>query len=320
MISWRALAACVLLTLLASPAVAEHYALVVTGASGDARHAARFNTWRASLVLALVESLGYSRERIVVLGEASGKDVGPATADGVVSALRGLAERTTAADTLLVVLIGHGTVFEGPDARFNLVGPDLTAGQWATRVAPVRARLVFVNTAAGSYDFVRALAREGRTVISATDTSSQRYATVFPEFFINGLVDAAADLDKDSRVSVWEAFAFASAGVTASFQGQGRLPTERALIDDTGDGVGREAVGEGRDGGRARLTFLQAGAAPRSDDPETAMLIAQRQSVADAIDRLRLGRAEMPVAEYDAELERLLLELARLDRDLRAQP
>ncbi|MGE0705225.1 MAG: hypothetical protein AB7P22_14945 [Vicinamibacterales bacterium] len=309
-----------LLALLASPAAAEHHALVVTGASGDVRHAARFNTWRASLVLALVESLGYSRERIVVLTEASGKDSGPATADGVASALRDLAQRTTADDTLLVVLIGHGTVFEGPDARFNLVGPDLTAAQWAAQIAPLRARLVFVNTAAGSYEFVRTLAREGRTVISATDTSSQRYVTVFPEYFINGLVDAAADLDKDSRVSVWEAFTFASAGVSAWFKGEGRLPTERALIDDTGDGVGREASGEGRDGERARLTFLQEDAAASSDDPASAKLLAQRQSVSDAIDRLRLRRAEMPAAEYDAELEKLLVELARLDRELRTRP
>ena len=33
-------------------------------------------------------------------------------------------------DLLLVVLIGHGT-FDGADAKFNLVGPDLESAEWA---------------------------------------------------------------------------------------------------------------------------------------------------------------------------------------------
>jgi hypothetical protein len=314
----------VLFLLLAAAPIraAEHYALVITGASGEAQYADRFDSWRTSVVRALTGSLGYAGDRVVVLAETPSDGAGPATAEGVAAALRDLASRTGPDDVLLVLLIGHGTVFEGPDAKFNLVGPDLTAVQWAAYLAPVRAHVVFVNTAAGSQEFLRVLSRKGRTVISATDAAAQRYATVFPEFFVRALVGAAADLDKSGRVSVWEAFTFASAGVERWFEGQGRLVTERALLDDTGDGVGREAEdSEGDDGRIAQITYLQAEVVrTAAGDPRTEQLLARRQELSDAIDRLRSRQAEMPSAEYDAELEKLLLELARVDRDLRSRP
>jgi len=51
----------------------------------------------------------------------------------------------------------------------------------------------------------------------------------------------AGDSDKNGRVSILEAFDFASRGVRRWYQDQGRLSTERALLDDSGDGRGREA-------------------------------------------------------------------------------
>ena len=59
---------------------------------------------------------------------------------------------------MLVLLIGHGTAVEGPeggDGKFNLVGPDLTAAEWATLVARVPGRLVFVNAARAAFRFWR---------------------------------------------------------------------------------------------------------------------------------------------------------------------
>ena len=45
---------------------------------------------------------------------------------------------------------------------------------------------------------------------------------------------ADADLDKDGRISVWEAFAFASAQTARYYEQRGQLPVEKALLDDTG--------------------------------------------------------------------------------------
>jgi hypothetical protein len=299
-------------------AAADRYALVVTGASGGAEHAQRFETWRATFVTVL-QKLGYEADHVRVLGEVAEPGIGAATAEEVGAVIRDLASRAEADDIVLVLLIGHGTVFEGDDAKFNLVGPDMTAAEWAERLASIPGRLVFVNTAAGSHEFLRVLAREGRIVVSATDTSSQRYATRFPGFFVGAFADAAADLDKNGRVSIWEAFTYASAGVRRSFESEGRLATERALLDDNGDGRGREADGEGDDGTLSQLTYLQTENV-EAEDPETRQLLEQRQTLVDAVDRLRLNRANMAPAAYDAELERLLLELARVDRELRTRP
>ena len=40
-------------------------------------------------------------------------------------------------------------------------------------------------------------------------------------------------------------------------RGAGQLATERPLLDDTGDGVGREAGAPGPDGAVAQVTYLQ---------------------------------------------------------------
>ena len=72
---------------------------------------------------------------------------------------------------------------------------------------------------------------------------------------------------KNGRVSIWEAFTYASAGVRQWFEQKGQLPTERPLLDDTGAGIGREAQNPGTDGAIARVTYLEpdarAGAAVR---------------------------------------------------------
>jgi len=161
-----------------------------------------------------------------------------------------------AGDQLLVVLIGHGTTVDGEDAKFNLVGPDLSASEWAALLKPIPGRLVFVDTASGSYPFLRALAGRGRIVLTANDSAAQQFETVLPEFLIKAFADPSADADKDGKVSVWEAFVYASGGVRKWYADQGRLPTERPLLDDTGIGAGRDAQTPGRDGAVAKVTYF----------------------------------------------------------------
>ena len=52
----------------------------------------------------------------------------------------------TATDLLFVVLVGHGT-FDGVDAKFNLVGPDLGFDAWAGLFRDLPGRVVVINTA-----------------------------------------------------------------------------------------------------------------------------------------------------------------------------
>jgi hypothetical protein len=275
----------------------EQYALVVSGASGGDAYAKKYDGWRTSLVNTL-KSFGYADDHVVAVSEAS--------RDRVHDALNSLRARLRQDDSLFVALIGHGTT-EGDVAKFNLVGPDMTARDWADQLKPIEGRVIFIDMTAASFPFLRQLARPGRIVITATDSAAQEFETVFPEFFIKAFSDPAADGDKDGRISIFEAFVYASANVRTWFDRQSRLPTERALIDDDGDGVGREAWNPAPDGAVAKLTYLQP-LTVGSADP-----LAKRQSeIESAIANLKARRATMPAAAYDAELERLLTELARV--------
>ena len=113
--------------------------------------------------------------------------------------------------------------------------------EWAALLKSIPGRVVVVDSTSASFPFIERLAGRKRIVITATDSAAQRFDTVFPEYFIRALTDHAADLDKDGRVSVWEAFIAASAGVRRYYEQRGQLATERALLDDNGDGQGREA-------------------------------------------------------------------------------
>ena len=90
-------------------------------------------------------------------------------------------------------------------------------------------------------------------MITATDSAAQKYATVFPEYFVKAMKEASTDLDKNGRTSIFEVFAAASAAVKQHYEQRGQLTTERALLDDNGDGNGREAKRRGPDGGVARI-------------------------------------------------------------------
>ncbi len=235
----------------------ERYALIVTGASGGEVYAEKYAKWRAAFVETLRGKFHYDPQRLMVLTETPGDGVQKATRENVRGALGELRKRMTKDDQLVVLLIGHGTSLDGDEAKFNLVGPDLSATEWGELLRPLPGRLVFVNTTGASFPFLRKLAAKGRVVLTSTDAAAQQFETVFPEFFIKAFDDPAADLDRNGRVSIWEAFTYASAAVRQWFEQKGQLPTERPLLDDTGTGTGREAQNPGADGAIARVTYLE---------------------------------------------------------------
>jgi len=121
-----AMAAGALLLVLGAPAMAaERYALVVSGASGGAPYAQKYDTWRGQLVTTLREKFKYPDDRLFVLAETESRGVRKATRENVQRVLGDLQKRLTKDDLLLVFLIGHGTSLDVDEAKFNLVGPDL---------------------------------------------------------------------------------------------------------------------------------------------------------------------------------------------------
>ena len=305
--------------LLAHPVAAEErWAFVLSGASGGPKYAEQMRDWRAGLQSALVDRYGFKADKIRVFVDETVKTGEAGNAENVRKAFADVRKQLNREDVLLIILLGHGT-YDGDVAKFNLVGPDLTAADWSTLLTGVPARLVVVNTTEASFPFLERLSGPNRVVITATDSAAQKYATVFPDYFVKAMGEASSDLDKNGRTSIFEIFSAASAAVKQHYQQRGQLTTERALFDDNGDGVGREAEAPGPDGALARLLYLDAELPAAANNPELAALLRRRRELEGEAEALKLKKGSMAAPAWEAEYEKLMIELARVSRDIRAK-
>ena len=301
----------------AAPARDARWAVVVSGASGGPDYAAQLAGWRQTIATALVSRFGFQPAQIVQLVDETAREQGtPATADNLRKAFTTLRGQVGKDDLVLVVMLGHGT-FDGAQAKFNLVGPDLTAADWAVMLNGLPGRVVVVNTTESSAPFLEALAARGRVVITATDTGAQKYATVFPDYFAKALADVASDIDKNGRTSVWELFASSSGAVARHYEERAQLTTERAILSDTGAREGVQATATGPQGTMARSLFLDRESAAESTDPAVQELIGRRRALEAQAEALIQQKPAADAATWAAEFERLMIELARVSRDIR---
>jgi hypothetical protein len=300
----------------AAASAQQRFALIVSGAAGGPPYSEQYGQWSEALRKALLERMRLDPRRVTVLGEAA-DDESASTAGNVRRVLTALRREMERDDLLMIVLLGHGT-FDGVDAKFNLVGPDLPSVEWSTLLRGIPGRLVIVNTTAASFPFIERLSGAGRIVITATDSVAQKYDTVFPEHFIAAFTDDGADIDKNARISVWEAFSAAVQGVRRYYQQRGQLSTEQALLDDNGDGVGRGAAGQAEDGSLASRTYLDVPApgAPPTDEV-LLQLMQQRAALEAEVEELQIKKSFMQPQEYAREFERIMIALARVSRDIR---
>lgn len=301
----------------AGVAAAEtRWAVVVSGASGGEKYAEQMKQWRSTLQTALVERHGFDAAHVRMLVDETDTTGTRATAANVKAVFSEIRKGATKEDLVFVLLLGHGT-FDGDVAKFNLVGPDLTAADWNQLVSGLPGRLIFVNTTEASFPFIEALKGRGRVVITATNSAAQKYATVFPEYFVKALSEASTDLDKNGRTSIFEVFEAASIAVKQHYEQRGQLTTERALLDDNGDGLGREEGQDGPDGGFARLWHVDAEPVSATDNPELAALLAQRRGLEADAEALKQRKGELSPAEWQAAYEKLMIELARVSQEIR---
>jgi outer membrane murein-binding lipoprotein Lpp len=280
------------------------HVLVVAGLSGAPEFRTRFDAAVDAVRSAAKSRWAVSDSSLVVLGEDSVKSArydGQSTKVNVGSAFVRLSHVVKPGDVLLVVLIGHGSG-EGPQSKVNLPGPDATAAEYASWLAPFsQQQVVFVNTATGSGDFVPVLAGPGRVVMTATRTALEKNESEFLRYFADALKSDEADADKDGRLSVLEAFRYARTEVTKSYEKTNRMLTEHAVLSDS------LVAG--------RITF---GRKATADNPKVAALMAERQALESQVAALRAKKASMDAAAYDAELERLLLAIAEKTAAIKA--
>jgi hypothetical protein len=298
------------------------FLLIVVGLAGDPEHGKTFHTWGTSLAQAS-EKLGIASENMAFLvdapAEGDQKVTGRATKDEVAKVLQGFGARASADDVVFVVLIGHGS-FDGRAAKFNMPGPDMTAADFNALFAKLPTKqVVFVNTASASGPMVEGLSGASRTIVTATRSGAEQYATLFGGFFIDALVSEAADSDKNKRVSVLEAFQFAKAEVTKAYEREGLLATEHALLDDNGDKEGSQDPGAtGKDGRVANIVSLgTVGGDNLPSDPKLRALYLERRELERRVESLRLLKESMEPGRYTSELEKLVTAIALKTREIR---
>jgi hypothetical protein len=311
--------ACLLAPFVPAPAAAAdgvRYAVIVQGASGEPQYAKLHRTWVDSLAAVLRDRIKLDSSHLFLLTEQPNDGELRGTAESVRTVLARLAKETKPEDLVFVMLIGHGSG-DPASAKFNLVGPDLTAAEWSGLLQPIQARIAVVNSTSASFPFLAGLSGKNRVIITATSTSAQRFHTIFPEAFIEALSAAEADSDKNGRISLLEVFNHASRLVALHYEQSPYMSTERAMIDDTGDGKGRDFATTGDDGVVAGLTYLDVAAVPTAADPEVQQLLVRQQALTEQIDDLRRRRPSMPAEEFDREFEKLIIDLALVSRDVR---
>lgn len=307
------------------------FAIVIAGAGGEEAYTKKFTSQAAEVFAALTDKLGFDTKNVHVLTEllAGGPENGSrdtgvmqtrrSTADEVRKAFDAIKASAKADSLVLVLLIGHGS-FDPQQAKFNLVGPDLSAKDYAQLMSalPTR-RVIFVNCSSSSGEFIKPLSGENRIVITATRSGNEQNATIFAEHFIAALTSSEADSDKNTRVSVLEAFDYATKMVADWYKKQNRLVTEHAMIDDNGDGAGHDTATAG-EGALAKTTYLDSKTAAQAGaDAELARLIAERERLEQEVEKLKAKKAQMKEEDYERELEEMLVKLATVSQTIKAR-
>jgi hypothetical protein len=314
-----------------APSDKNKFAIIVAGLGGEQLYSKTFTHQAARLYEALTRRLGFDQTQTFLLTEGGqggpengGPDSAPparrSTAEEMRRAFAAIKSAAKPDSFVLVVLIGHGT-FDNQEAKFNLVGrPDLTAKDYAQLIATLpTSRVVFVNCSSASGEFVKPLSSDNRIIITATRSGNEQNATVFAEHFVTALTDPASDGDKNGRISVLEAFNYATKSVADWYKQKNQLASEHALLDDNGDGKGHEEAKDG-DGNLARTTYLDSKPVEQAgDDAELRRLLGERERLEQAVEKLKASKADLKSEEYERELERLLVELAQINQSIRAR-
>jgi hypothetical protein len=305
----------------------ETHLVIIAGLGGDDDHRTRFHEWSTAMREAATSIHGLPANRVHYLGENPEPAEGAlkSTKENITELFRNLSASVRPGDQIYVLLVGHGSD-DTVEPRFNLPGRDLTAAEFDALLEPFREQqIVFVDTTSASGGFLPVLAGKNRIVVTATKSGFERNESQFAKYFVEAYSadSGGADTDKNSRVSVLEAFEYARLKVEGYYQEQNLLKTEHAQLDGDGDGKGSTEPRESDVEVAGAAFLLGAGdksagvsAEAMSNDPELARLVSEKRELEGKVEALKLQRESMPEDLYLQELERLLLELAALSQNI----
>jgi hypothetical protein len=243
-----------------------------------------------------------------------------------------LAAQAKGTKPLWIVLLGHGT-FDGREAKFALRELDFSDTELAAWLKPMSRPIALIDGTSASGTFLTKLSGPNRVIITATRAGSETNYARFGNFMAQYVANPAADMDKDGQTSLLESYLVASRATQDFYQSQGRLATEHAVLDDTGDSLGtpaenfqgtravraprparggaptRGGAAAAPGGARAHQWFLIPSADELALNPQAR---AQRDAIELQIESLRQRKANLTDPEYYAQLDALLVSLARI--------
>ena len=280
------------LTLAVPPAYAELRVFVVGGLGGEAEYAHRFDQ-QAAAVAQAARRAGATPENVILLsGERLNRDV-------LLRELNTFVGNAKPEDQAVVVFIGHGS-FDGESYRFNIPGPDVTGREIGAALDKLSStQQLVVNATSSSGAVAEEWKRPNRIVITATKSGGERNATRFAQYWVEALSSAEADRDKNETVTVVEAYEFAARKVADTFKADAALATEHSRIE--GASPARFVV--------ARLGEM----AKLPSDAALADMMHEQTGIEQHIEELKGRKAALPPEQYYDELEKVLIELAKLD-------
>lgn len=307
------------------------YALILGGNGGVEEYRQTFFSWGARLKRVLTAEFGFPKEDAVWLAEryeSNAQPDGETTLETIQARFERLASAVNPSDTAFVFLIGHG-IYLRQTSKFQIPGPDLSAETLNRLLSGLNARyIVIIDASSSSAGFINTLSGPGRIVCTAVKNVNEKNAPEFMEYFLQGLEDGSADLNRDGRISVAEACGQAASLTEAWYTSTGNLATEHALLDDNGDGrgvrlpVANERPGEEsveteqtEDGALAGKCFLKEFTFP-PDAPEN--LVQSYLAILDKISVLKERKSQLDKQDYYTQLEALLIEAATTHRTIRS--
>lgn len=309
----------------ASTAPAEDFHIILSGSGGEPEYATRFADWGRRLSAALVTHADADRDRIYWLADrVDGRPAAaePISRDSIAALLGKVAEQAGEKDDVYIYIIGHGSAYSR-ESKFHIPGPDVTAEDFAQYFEKFNARrLVVLNSTPASAGFINVLSGPGRVICTATKSVGEFNATRFMEFFIQALEDGSADRNHDERVSFEEVCAQAAELTAGWYTSEGLIPTEHAILDDNGDGLGTRLFNpdpaetersEAFDGQLAAKVYLKDFSFPDTVPQE---LVDQYLAALDEIEIWKEKKDALERTAYYDGLEKRLLDAARLNRDI----
>jgi hypothetical protein len=166
-------------------------------------------------------------------------------------------------------------------------------------------QMLVVNATSSSGSVIEQWRRPNRVIITATKSGGERNATRFAEYWVQALSSPEADRDKNEIVTAAEAYDYASRKVADTFKADASLATEHSRLD-------------GKIADRFVVARLGSAALLPSDAQLDAMM-KEQGTLEQQLDGLKAKKGSLQQDEYYAELEKVLLSVARLDKRIDAR-